>query len=172
MGAGNGGSGGRSGFRTDACGAIGFGFELDRVGGGEKVGVEKFAAEEIGDEVESLGRNQVFGDVALGVSPDEGKVWSGFEGDRTDENILQGGVRGRRGGFAEGEFDERSLGQGGGQQLKKAGASGNDGHPATLRTAGRLGHLKQRRSNVTPRVGLRTCAGVFFRSRRHRRKAR
>ena len=68
----------RDGLEVKAGGAVGFSFELSGLRRGEEVGVEKGGTEQRVEVGEGFGGREVFGDVAGGVAPDEGKMGTSF----------------------------------------------------------------------------------------------
>lgn len=107
-----GGGGGGCLLEFDVRAAVGAGFELDGLRGGEEVGVEESNAQVGGEGGDGFGGREIFGGIAGGVAPDEGKLRAGFKRDGAHEDVAQGGLG--IGGFAEGEFYEGVVAEGGG----------------------------------------------------------
>lgn len=105
-----------------AGGAVGVGFELSGLRGGEEMCVEEIAAEERREESERFGWDVVFRDVAGVVAVEKRQVRAGFEGDGADEEVTERRVGAA--GFAEGELHEGAVAERGAEQVEEAVASG------------------------------------------------
>ncbi len=114
------------GGELESRGAVGLRFQLGVLGGREEVGVEEVGADESLELREGVGGREVFDDVARGVAPEEGEVRAGFERDGADVEVVDGGVGAAV--FAEGEFGERAVGEGGSEEGEEAFAGGQWRH--------------------------------------------
>ena len=103
---------------ADARAAVGFCFELGRLRRGEEMGVEKTRTDERLEFSEGGVRRKIFRDVARRVAVNECEMRAGLERDRADENILERGVGAAV--FAESEFHERAVADGGVKQTEEA----------------------------------------------------
>ena len=139
-GGGGGGGGGffPGGFQVDSRGAAGRAFKPDGLCHGEQMRVEEIGADEFFEERERGLRRVVFGDVVCRVAVDKAQARAGLEGDGADVDVFERGIRAAV--FAQGELDQRAIGDGGVEQPEEADARGGmlhgqEGQPARARNA-------------------------------------